>query len=151
MPRAAFICRNGCGRFQSQLHAGFGPCSGLSPTYEKPPSPSSVWSQHDRASDTERGASVPRGTFRYWLARQRMDGAPRLPIIMLNLSTADAENDDPTIRRCIAFARREGFGGIHVFNLFAFRATSPDDMRAAADPVGPLNDHWFGQTPKSAA
>ncbi|WP_426291211.1 DUF1643 domain-containing protein [Sphingomonas sp. TWP1-3-1] len=93
----------------------------------------------------------PCGTFRYWLARQWTDGATRLPIIMLNPSTADAENDDPTIRRCIALARREGFGGIHVFNLFAFRATSPDDMKAVADPVGPLNDYWLGQALRAAA
>ena len=101
---------------------------------------------------TQSAASVSDcGAYRYWLARQWTDGAARLPIIMLNPSTADAENDDPTIRRCMAFARREGFGGIHVFNLFAFRATSPDDMKATDDPVGPLNDHWIGQALQSAA
>lgn len=59
---------------------------------------------------------------------------------MLNPSTADALLDDPTIRRGIAFAQREGFGGIIVINLCAFRATKPNDMKNAADPVGPLND-----------
>lgn len=55
---------------------------------------------------------------------------------MLNPSTADANLDDPTIRRCVSFAQREGYGGIIVMNLFAFRATSPDDMKGANDPFG---------------
>jgi hypothetical protein len=59
---------------------------------------------------------------------------------MLNPSTADATLDDPTIRRCIGFARAGGFGGLQVLNLFAFRATDPTDMKAARDPVGPDND-----------
>jgi len=61
-------------------------------------------------------------------------------MVMLNPSTADAERDDPTIRRCIALAVREGFGGVEILNLFAFRATVPADLKAAADPVGPDND-----------
>jgi len=63
-----------------------------------------------------------------------------LAMVMLNPSTADAERDDPTIRRCIAFAARERFGGVEILNLFAFRATAPSDLKAAADPVGPDND-----------
>jgi hypothetical protein len=58
---------------------------------------------------------------------------------MLNPSTADASKDDPTIRRCIGFATREGFGGIIVVNLFAFRATKPEALKDAADPIGPEN------------
>jgi hypothetical protein len=61
-------------------------------------------------------------------------------MVMLNPSTADAEKDDPTIRRCIAFAARERFGGVEILNLFAFRATAPAGLKAAADPVGPDND-----------
>lgn len=83
--------------------------------------------------------------YRYWLAREWDLSAGRLPFIMLNPSTADAELDDPTIRRCMSFARREGYGGISVHNLFAFRATSPKDMRAAVDPIGPMNDHHLGR------
>ena len=85
-----------------------------------------------------RGAAISDcGQYRYSLTRKWEPGAYSLPIIMLNPSTADADIDDPTIRRCMSFARREGFGGIRVVNLFAFRATSPDDMMAAADPFGP--------------
>jgi len=62
-------------------------------------------------------------------------------MVMLNPSTADAERNDPTIRRCIAFAARERFGGVEIFNLFAFRATAPAVLKAASDPVGPDNDH----------
>lgn len=61
-------------------------------------------------------------------------------MVMLNPSTADATKDDPTIRRCIGFAVRERFGGVEILNLFAFRATAPADLKAAADPVGPDND-----------
>jgi hypothetical protein len=77
--------------------------------------------------------------YRYRLTRYWGPGY-MLPFVMLNPSTADASNDDPTIRRCMGFARREGAGGIVVANLFAFRATSPADMLAAADPFGPDNE-----------
>jgi len=92
----------------------------------------------------------PCGQYRYWLTRRWNEAKPLLPFIMLNPSTADADNDDPTIRRCISFADRDGFGGIAVINLFAFRATSPTDMKAAADPVGPDNDYWLIRVLKSA-
>lgn len=58
----------------------------------------------------------------------------------LNPSTADEQNDDPTIRRCIAFAKAWGFDGLCMTNLFAFRATKPADMMAEADPIGEDND-----------
>lgn len=77
--------------------------------------------------------------YRYQLTRYWVGGSFQ-PFVMLNPSTADASNDDPTIRRCMSFARREGVGGIVVANLFAFRATSPADMKAAADPFGPENE-----------
>ena len=60
--------------------------------------------------------------------------------IGLNPSTADEVNDDPTIRRCVAFAKSWGYGAMCMTNLFAFRATAPADMIAASDPVGPDND-----------
>lgn len=81
----------------------------------------------------------PCSKYRYSLTRF-WSGEHALPFIMLNPSTADASKDDPTIRRCMGFARSRGFGGIIVANLFAFRATSPADMKAALHPVGPFND-----------
>jgi len=75
------------------------------------------------------------GRYRYWLERRWSASLP-LTFVMLNPSTADATIDDPTIRRCAGFARREGAGGIVVVNLYAFRATNPRDLASAADPVG---------------
>lgn len=63
-----------------------------------------------------------------------------ITFVLLNPSTADAQELDPTLRRCVSFARREKFGGMIILNLYAFRSTSPRVMKAAADPVGPEND-----------
>lgn len=60
--------------------------------------------------------------------------------IGLNPSTADETKDDPTIRKCIGFAQRWGFGALCMCNIFAFRATDPKDMRKATDPIG--DDNW---------
>ena len=59
--------------------------------------------------------------------------------IMLNPSTADADIDDPTIRRCVAFAKSWGYGGILVGNLFAYRATEPKTLLTVNDPIGKEN------------
>lgn len=79
------------------------------------------------------------GLYRYNLWR-RWGSGDICTFIMLNPSTADAHDDDPTIRRCISFAKREECEAIMVMNLFAFRATKPADMEAAEDPIGPEND-----------
>jgi hypothetical protein len=63
--------------------------------------------------------------------------------IGLNPSTADETNDDPTVRRCIRFAKTWGFSRMCMTNIFAFRATDPSVMLAAADPVGPENDKFL--------
>jgi hypothetical protein len=59
---------------------------------------------------------------------------------MCNPSTADAERDDPTIRRCVRFARRWGYGGIVVRNLYALRTPHPRELRRHPDPIGVDND-----------
>lgn len=66
---------------------------------------------------------------------------PRVAFIMLNPSTADAKEDDPTIRRCMGFARAWGYGGIDVVNLYAYRATNPKELKKAPSPIGPYNDN----------
>ena len=80
------------------------------------------------------------GMYRYTLDRSWHDGDGTCVFIMLNPSTADALQDDPTIRRCIGFARNWGFGSLRVLNLFAFRATDPKRLQMAGDPIGPEND-----------
>ena len=79
-------------------------------------------------------------TYRYALWRRWGRGDYAM-FIGLNPSTADETNDDPTIRRCIGFARAWGYGALCMANLFAFRATQPADMKKATDPVGWENDH----------
>lgn len=80
------------------------------------------------------------GKYRYALWRRARDDNDRvLTFIGLNPSTADAFVDDPTIRRCIGFARDLGFGRLLMLNLFAYCATKPAEMRKAFDPIGPLN------------
>lgn len=69
----------------------------------------------------------------------------------LNPSTADAEQDDPTIRRCIGFAKEWGYGELLMGNLFAFRATNPAIMAAADDPIGPDNDMWLNELAEEAS
>lgn len=83
--------------------------------------------------------------YRYQLWRRWSPEQPFMTFIMLNPSTADHTADDPTIRRCIGFAKREGCGGITVVNLYAFRATKPDLLLEADDPIGPMNKHFVDE------
>jgi hypothetical protein len=82
----------------------------------------------------------PCRTYRYTLWRQWLGGEGYAMFIGLNPSTADETSDDPTIRRCIAFAKSWGYGALCMTNLFAFRATDPKVMMAADSPVGEEND-----------
>lgn len=81
----------------------------------------------------------PDGLYRFILTRSWDPELPALVFVMLNPSTADAEKDDPTIRKCIGFARRHGYGSIRVINLCAYRATSPKDLKAAGWPYHRFN------------
>lgn len=80
--------------------------------------------------------------YRYALSRRWSDG-PAVLFVGLNPSTADALKDDPTIRRCVGFAKAWDYGALYMANLFAFRSTDPGTMMIAGDPVGPDNDAWL--------
>jgi len=83
------------------------------------------------------------GLYRYSLSRIWNDNLPMVMFIMLNPSIADAEIDDPTIRRCIGFAKSWGFGGLCVGNLFAYRATNPKELLNINDPIGSENINFL--------
>ena len=93
----------------------------------------------------------PERTWRYALYRIWDRSLAPCMFIGLNPSTADETKDDPTVRRCIRFAKDWGFGGLHMTNLYAFRATDPKDLYAASRftmdahrrVVGPENDEWL--------
>lgn len=97
----------------------------------------------------------PCETYRYGLWRVWTPGAPEVMFVMLNPSTATELANDPTIERCQRRAQALGFGGLRIANLFAYRATRPEDLRRASDPVGPQNDAlldlWSGQAAMTIA
>lgn len=70
------------------------------------------------------------GKYRYRLWRIWQNDKPKVLFVMHNPSTADANDDAPTIRRCIAFAKSWGYGGIFVGNLSPYRATDPSELNA---------------------
>lgn len=90
--------------------------------------------------------------YRYVLWREwyQYDGSeaqdwkpPFVQFIGLNPSTADETADDPTIRRCIQFAKDWGYGALCMTNIFAWRDTDPQRMKLAKDPIGPYNDYYL--------
>ena len=78
--------------------------------------------------------------WRYLLWRRWDAAKPAANFLMLNPSTADEVKLDPTCSRARDYAERWGYGALIVTNVFGWRATDPDDMKAAKDPVGPGND-----------
>jgi hypothetical protein len=85
------------------------------------------------------------GRYRYALWRAWSTYNPRIAFILLNPSTADEERNDPTIRRCIGFARAWKFGSVEVVNLFAYRATGAKELLKIDDPVGEENNYYLIQ------
>lgn len=120
-------------------------------------------------STQDKGAVLsPCGTYRYHLWRRVAEERPsanpsnagfdgylggRCAFVMLNPSTADANVDDPTIRKCIGYARRWGFEWLDVVNLFAFRATNPERLYDdyGTEPIGPDNDETIDRVCSEAA
>lgn len=80
------------------------------------------------------------GQYRYRLERQTCPGNWATAVIMVNPSTADATENDATIRRLIGFGERNQWGRVIVGNLFAYRATNVRELGMVTDPVGPEND-----------
>ncbi len=81
--------------------------------------------------------------WRYTLKRVWNPDLPTVVFVLLNPSTADEANDDPTNRRGINYAIKWGFGGVTFVNLFAFRTPYPKEMKVAVDPIGPDNNEWI--------
>lgn len=92
----------------------------------------------------------PTYTYRYSLWRRWDVSLPAVLFIMLNPSTADENEDDPTIRRCIGFAKDWGFGALEVRNLFAYRATDPKELKQCIDSIGPDNDKHILEAAQAA-
>lgn len=97
--------------------------------------------------------------YRYRLSRVWDAGRDRCCFVLLNPSLADARAEDPTLRRCVSFARRWGFGAVEIVNVFALRATDPRDLyggRASVDepvrdPVGQGNTFALLAAARAAA
>ena len=90
----------------------------------------------------ESGAEFsPDRIHRYSLWRIWDRDKPYAAFVGLNPSTADEQKNDPTVRRCINYARDWGYGGLIMLNIFAYRSTDPKNLYITSDPVGPDNDY----------
>jgi hypothetical protein len=89
---------------------------------------------------------------RYRYALHRTWDASKKPAMFvgLNPSTADEVENDPTVTRCINYAKDWGHGGLIMANIFAWRDTDPEAMKAAAEPIGAENDQWLVQLAQRA-
>jgi hypothetical protein len=85
------------------------------------------------------------GQYRFALCRSWDKSKPTLGFVMLNPSRADATHNDPTIRRCIGFAKDWGFGSTEIVNLFAYQPPHPQLLLKIADSIGCDNDHYLVQ------
>ena len=87
---------------------------------------------------------------RYALWRTWDISLPKLLFIGLNPSTADETKDDPTMRRCIRFAKDLGYGGFIMGNIFAYRSTNPKKLREIKNPIGKKNNYWLNRLDQEA-
>lgn len=88
--------------------------------------------------------------YRYTLWREWLGGEGICQFIGLNPSTADEFRDDPTVRRCIGYAKGWGFQALCMTNIFAYRSTDPSALRRVSDPVGSENDRYLVEVSKAA-
>lgn len=123
------------------------------------PAPDAVIAEHP-IGETLRTALGPEGlatasydsteTWRFRLSRVWNPKLPRCAFVMLNPSTATEEVLDPTVTRCVKFAKSWGYGALEVVNIFAYRATRPADMKAFDSPVGLANDDAITSAARAA-
>ena len=88
--------------------------------------------------------------YRYSLSRIWDKQKKFVLFIGLNPSTADEKVDDPTIRRCVNYAKNWGYGGFMIVNLFAYRTTLPSNLKKVKYPVGSENDKYIVKLSKKA-
>ena len=105
--------------------------------------------RHETGAQTSRALYSPCEGYRYRLDRRWGSGGA-LCFVMLNPSTATEAANDPTIERCQRRAARMGFGALSIVNLFAWRETSPANLRRAPEPVGPETDRVILETAREA-
>ena len=89
--------------------------------------------------------------YRYTLWREWISGEGYAMFIGLNPSTADETIDDPTIRRCIAFAKSWGYSALCMTNIFAYRSTDPLAMKAIDEPIGQDNSEHLLECARHAS
>ena len=82
------------------------------------------------------------GKYRYWLERGPQN-APFVTWVLANPSTADANIDDPTVRKARGFTERWGFKRFVFVNVFAGRSTDPRGLLKMKDAVGPENERYI--------
>ena len=81
---------------------------------------------------------------RVWAPPEGHPGAREVAaFIGLNPSTADEVKNDPTVTRCINYARRWGFHGMFMLNIFALRSTDPRACYRHPDPIGPETNRYL--------
>lgn len=103
-------------------------------------------------TDIRRSAVLDRPrVYRYELWRRWSDGDRYVNFICLNPSTADENTDDPTVKKCVKFARIWGFDAVCITNLFAYRATNPRELYKVSDPGGFGNDRHIVNVARDAA
>lgn len=89
------------------------------------------------------------GRYRYKLWRNWGDQKRVVAFCGLNPSTADHQQNDPTVTRCINYAKSWGYSGMYMLNLFAWRDTDPKAMKAAPEPIGAENNRIILEVAKS--
>lgn len=79
--------------------------------------------------------------YRYLLWRVWDERKPYAMFIGLNSSTANENMEDPTIRRCLGFAGKWGYGGLYMGNLYGLVTTNPVFLKVSSDPIGDNDKH----------